>query len=234
MRRLLLQTLPAVSVLASLSACVVTSPAPDKQTLKSESDAPALDQALPGLVRVPSKQVDAVYVARGATLAPYQRVMLDSVEIAFKADWEKRHPEVQADDMARFRSQASAVFHEIFSFALSKNGGYGLTTQAGADVLRVSASITELDISATPGTVGAQRMYVVSPGDLTLLMNLRDSRSGAVLVHAVDREKGRTFGNLQVADSVSNSAEARRALEMWADLLRKALDDARAAPSTVR
>jgi hypothetical protein len=97
-------------------------------------------------------------------------------------------------------------------------------------VLRVTASITELDVAATPGSVGTQRMYVVSPSDLTLLMELRDSRSGALLVRAIDREKGRSFGNLQVADSVANSAEARRALEMWAGLLRGALDSARAAP----
>ena len=101
----------------------------------------------------------------------------------------------------------------------------------GADVLRVTASITELDVAATPGTVGNQRMYVVSPSDLTLFMELRDSTTGALLVRAIDREKGRAVGNLQVEGAVENSAEARRALELWAGLLRKALDDARnAAP----
>ena len=78
---------------ALLSGCVVTSPAPDKQTIDVPSRS-APGETVEGLVRVPSKQVDAVYVARGATLAPYRRVMLDSVEIAFKADWQKRHPEV--------------------------------------------------------------------------------------------------------------------------------------------
>ena len=105
-----------------------------------------------------------------------------------------------------------------------------LTTQPGADVLRVTASITELDVAATPGTAGAQRMYVVSPSDLTLFMELRDSQSGALLVRAIDKEKGRTFGNLQVEGAVEKSAEARRALEMWAGLLRAALDGARGTP----
>jgi Protein of unknown function (DUF3313) len=97
-------------------------------------------------------------------------------------------------------------------------------------VLRISATISELDVAATPGTGGTQRMHVVSPNDLTLLMELRDSQSGALLARAVDKEKGRTFGNLTVEDAVSNSTEARRALEMWAGLLRAALDDARGTP----
>jgi hypothetical protein len=207
-----------LGVLALLSGCVVNAP-------------PVSEQTPDGLVRVQSKQVDTVYAARGLSLAPYHRVMLDSVELAFKVDWQKRHPEVTESDVARIRSQGAAVFYEIFSSALSMNGGYPLTSQPGPDVLRVSATISELDVAATPGSVGMQRMYVVSPSDLTLLMELRDSRSGALLVRAIDREKGRSFGNLQVADSVSNSAEARRALEMWAGLLRGALDAARAMPA---
>ena len=164
----------SVALAALLTGCVVTSPAPDKQTIDVPSRS-APGETVEGLVRIPSKQVDAVYVARGATLAPYRRVMLDAVEIAFKADWQKRHPEVEADDITRFRSQGSAVFYEIFSAALSMNDGYPLTTQPGPDVLRVSASITELDVATTPGTGGNQRGYVVSPGDMTLIMDLRDS-----------------------------------------------------------
>ena len=53
-------------------------------------------------------------------------------------------------------------------------------------------------------------MHVVSPSDLTLLMELRDSQSGALLARAIDRDKGRAIGNLQVEGAVSNSAEARQ------------------------
>ena len=97
------------------------------------------------------------------------------------------------------------MFYEIFSSALSRQHGYPLTTQPGPDVLRITATISELDLAVTPGTAGTNRMHVVSPADLTLLMELRDSQSGALLVRAVDKEKGRTFGNLTVEDAVSNS-----------------------------
>jgi hypothetical protein len=70
--------------------------------------------------------------------------------------------------------------------------------QAGPDVLRVSATISELDLSTAPAVGGTQRVHVVSPQDLTLLMELRDSQSGALLARAIDRDKGRAIGNLQV------------------------------------
>ena len=104
-----------------------------------------------------------MYVAPGVSLAPYKRVMLDSVELAFKVDWQTRHPEVTASDITRIRSQGAGVFYEIFSAALTRQHGYPITTQPGPDVLRISATISELDFAATPGTAGTHRMHVVSP-----------------------------------------------------------------------
>ena len=212
-----MRTSPFVLLVLMLAGCVVNAP-------------PVAERTPDGLVRVQSRQVDTVYAVPGVSLARYQRVMLDSVDLAFKLDWQKRHPEVSEDDVTRIRSQGAAVFYEIFSSALTRNDGYPLTSQPAPDVLRVTASITELDVASTLDSAGSKRMYVVNPSDLTLSMELRDSTTGALLVRAIDKEKGRAVGNLQVADAVSNSAEARRALEMWAGLLRGALDGARNAP----
>jgi len=204
-------------LLTVLTGCVVNAP-------------PVAERTPDGLVRVQSKQVDTVYAVPGVSLASYKRVMLDSVDLAFKLDWQKRHPEVSDSDVTRIRSQGSAVFYEIFSAALTQKDGYPIVAQPGPDVLRVTASITELDVGSTLDNAGNKRMYVVDPSALTLSMELRDSTTGALLVRAIDKEKGRAVGNLQVVDAVSNSAEARRALEMWAGLLRSALDGARNAP----
>ena len=217
MRNALRAATTGASLLLLLGGCVVNAP-------------PVAETTVDGLERRQAKQVDTLYVLPGVTLAPYKQVMLDSVELAFKADWQARHPEVTVSDITRIRSQGAGVFYEIFSAALTRQHGYPITTQPGPDVLRISATISELDFATTPGSAGAQHMYLVSPADMTLLMELRDSQSGALLVRAVDKEKGRTSGNLSVEDAVSNSAEARRALEMWAGLLRAALDAARGTP----
>jgi hypothetical protein len=217
MKRLTCIAAIGLGVLTLISGCVVNAP-------------PVAERTPDGLVRRPSKQVDTVYAAPGATLANYKRVILAPVNLAFKLDWQTRNPDVSPSDVARIRSQGTAVFNEIFSNALTMQHGYPITTQPGPDVLHISASLTELDVSAAPGTAGSQRMFIVSPSDLTMTLELRDSQSGALLARAIDKEKGRTFGNLKVEGSVENSAEARRALEMWAGLLRAALDNARGTP----
>jgi hypothetical protein len=207
----------SASAITLLGGCVV-------------NPAPVSENTTDGLVRRESQQVDSVYVVPGASLAPYRSVILDPVNLAFKLDWQKRNPDVTPSDVTRIRSQGAAVFNEIFSNALTMQHGYPITIQPGPDVLQVTASLTELDVSAAPGTAGNQRMFIVSPSDLTLTLELRDSQSGALLARAIDKEKGRTFGNLKVEGSVENSAEARRAIEMWAGLLRAALDKARGNP----
>lgn len=188
----------------------------------------APERTVDGLTLVPTKRIDRLYTAPGMTLAPYRRVMLDPVNVAFKRDWQRNHPEVTATDIARIRTEAAELFREVFARELAEKGGYALADQPAADVLRVSASIVDLDIAA-PDTRSASptRTYVVSAGEMTLLAELRDSQSGAILARAADREKGREFGNLQIANRVTNSAEAQRAFAMWAGLLRDALDAAK-------
>jgi hypothetical protein len=193
------------------------------------------ERTVDGLSRVPSKRVDRVYTAPGVTLAPYRRVMLDPIDVAFKRDWERQHPEVSPAELARIRSEAAELFQKIFARELADKGGYALADQPAPDVLRVRASIVDLDIAAPDvPTASTVRRYVVSPGEMTLLAELRDSQSGAILVRAADREKGRQFGNLQIANSVTNSAEAQRAFAMWAGLLRDALDAAKEAPAETK
>ncbi len=206
-----------VPIVALLCACATTVPA---------STDP---EAVEGLVRMPATRVDTVLAAPGVSLANYRRVMLDPVDIGFEEGWEERNPGVTIDDLTRIRSQAGAAFRQIFGFALSSNDGYGLTTQPDSDVLRVSTTISNLDVTRSSADAATQRpSYVVSSDDLVLLMDLRDSRSGVLLVRAIDRGTVRAAGDLRVEDSVLESSDARRALEMWAGLLREALDEARA------
>jgi uncharacterized protein DUF3313 len=198
----------------------------------SAAPPPEEPETVEGLVRVPAKRVDTLYAAPGVKLSNYQRLILDPVDIAFKADWQKRNPNINTDDVTVIRSQAGAAFRESFGFALSANDGYGLTTQPDADVLRVTTKISDLEVKKSPENAATARpTYIVTSDDLVLIMDLRDSRSGTLLARAIDRGTSRTAGDLTIADSVSNSSEARRALDMWAGLLRAALDEARNPPA---
>jgi hypothetical protein len=204
----------AVSLSMVLTACVIApGPAP------STPD---------GLVQVQSSRVDSLYVAPGQTLARYRRVQIDSVDVAFKHDWQTRHPEVSADDVAMIRHGAASVFRAEFTRELEK-GGYAVVEAPGADVLRVTASVVDLDIVAGASADPASRQYMVSTADMSLVSELRDSQSGAMLARVADRKRGRNQGNLQLSGQAAQTAEARTAFTTWAGYLREALDGARAA-----
>jgi hypothetical protein len=189
----------------------------------------ATEESLDDLTRVSSSKVDVLYVAHGASLAKYHKVMLDPVDVSFKADWHTSHPEVTGEDVARLRGQFSASFHDSFVRELQVNGGYPVVMQPGPDVLELRASIRNLDISApdtrSPGPPPTK--YVISPGEMTLIAELRDSESGAILARAADRKQGRQTGQLEIATEATNAAAAQRAFKFWAGLLRGALDAAR-------
>jgi len=182
-----------------------------------------------GLVRVQSKNVDSLFIMPGMSLSKYRRVMFDRVDVAFKADWQASHPNIPPGDIENIRYGAASVFRTEFAQQLEK-GGYVISETPGPDVLRVSASIVDLGIvgGSTAGTEERGHSYIVSTADMSLVAELRDSQSGAALARAIDRKRGRQYGNLQVADQASNTAEARQAFALWAGYLREALDAARA------
>lgn len=179
-----------------------------------------------GLVKVQNSRVDSVYAAPGLSLAKYRRVMLDNVDVAFRHDWQTRHPQIAADEVSAIRYGATSLFRVEFSNALEK-GGYPVVDKPGPDVLRVNASIVDLDFVAPNAGASPSQSFVVSSAEMSLVAELRDSQSGAMLARVADQKRGRSYGNLQVADQKTNTAEARAAFAAWAGMLRDALDAAR-------
>ncbi len=213
MSRILASATPAALALL-LAACVIApGPAP------STPD---------GLRQVKSARVDSLYVAPGLSLARYGRVQIDVVDVAFRQDWQTRQPEVSADEVAMIRHGAASVFRTEFARELEK-GDYAIVESPGADVLRVTASIVDLDFVSAGSSDPANRQYIVSTSDMSLVSELRDSQSGAMLARVADRKRGRNQGNLQLTGQAAQAADARAAFATWAGYLREALDDARKA-----
>jgi hypothetical protein len=116
---------------------------------------------------------------------------------------------------------------------MEKKGGYPLVEEPGDDVLRVRAQIVDLYINAPEtNSPGITRTYVVDAGEMTLIAELYDSQTNALLARVVDRQRGleRGLNELQIANRVTNTAEADRILSAWAKRLRDALDKTRTSP----
>lgn len=183
-----------------------------------------------GLQLVKSKKLDILYVRPGATLTGYTKIAIDPVEVAFDKKWEPDPRAVNDKDRERIRKDLADEFQKVFTKELQEKGGYEIVNTAGPDVLRVTAAIIDLYITApdvSSKTAGRVNSYVISAGSMTLVAELRDSESGAILARVADQKGGRETGPVQWATSTSNRAAARSVLATWARILRDALDAAK-------
>jgi len=186
-----------------------------------------------GLVEVKPKKMDLVYLLPGADFRPYTKVMVDPTEVAFRKDWLKdmnrssvslsRH--VTEEDAAKILEAARSNFDDIFQEAFTK-AGYAVVATPGPDVLRVSTGVLNLYLNA-PDTMsaGRSRTYTANAGEATLVIEVRDSTTGALLGRVVDRRETKDPGGVQMATSVSNLSDFRMLFKQWAATTAKGLDE---------
>jgi len=184
-----------------------------------------------GLVRVPSSRRVGVYRAPDVTFTHYRRIVIEPIPVAFKSNWDRRNPDVPAATKQKMQSDFSKSFHEELIDELVERGGYALAEDVGPDVLRIDASIVELDF-VPPDTASSPGMktYVRSAGSMKLVIELRDAASGVLIGRIIDYEKAREYEftrELQRADAVTIAHEASIAFGNAARFTREALNVAK-------
>jgi hypothetical protein len=195
------------------------------------AESPAATGEWDGLQREKAPNVDALFVAPEARFGDYTSVMIDPAVVAFRKDWGRnlsRTVRIRQKDRDRIMQDVASEFHKIFTQELEK-GGYRIVAEPAESVLRLSPAIVDLYVNAPDiPTAGRSESYVVSAGEMTLFLELRDSETGDLLARAVDRRRARDTSFMRWATRVTNLAEARHLMQRWAVLLREGLDAARA------
>jgi hypothetical protein len=209
---------PVRSILASLAAGLVLAMPP---ALAADQPSP---QNWDGLVQVDSKKLDAVFLMPGEDFRPYTKVIIDPAEVAFKKNWmrdinsQRRgvSGQVTQEDAEEIMAAARTNFADVFAEEFRK-GGYTVVQTPGPDVLRLRPGIFDLYITA-PDTMspGRTRTFTVEAGEATLIIEVRDSTTLALLGRAVDRRSTRNSGSLTYTNSVTNLADFRDLFRQWA------------------
>jgi hypothetical protein len=176
-----------------------------------------------GLTLTKSKRMDLVYLAPGADFRTYHKVMLDPTEVAFEKNWKRDFNNqtrglgrrVDDDDIQKAVTEGGRVATGIFADAFNK-GGYPVVSAPGPDVLRIRTAVVNLRVNA-PDIQTAGRSYNFAPeaGEATLILEARDSVTGALLGRVVDR---RLAGDNSTAlrNRVTNRADFRVLGKTWA------------------
>ena len=176
-----------------------------------------------GLVEIEAKRMDAVFVLPGADFRPYKKVMFDPTEVAFNKDWMKNVNETTAgvsrdisrEDAEKIAATVRSDFGDIFNEAFRK-AGYEITTTPGPDTLWLRPAVFNLYINA-PDTMsaGGTRTYTVEAGEASLLLEVRDSTTQALLGRVVDRRATRSTSGVRVSNQATNVSDFRALFEQW-------------------
>lgn len=199
--------------------------------IAEEDNLPAV--TIDGMHRIDGAQMAVVYAKPDVDLSQYKRILLLEPQVAFIKDWQEKQnsvlrQRVTVDDMQRIKTELAALFMDVFKDELQNNGGYELVDYAAEDVLIVHPAIFDLNVlSPDTPTSRNERSAIASVGSMFLYMELIDSVTGDKLVKAMDTKMDRTRTS-RAPNSVRNERAAREMLGAWAELLRLALDEARA------
>jgi hypothetical protein len=178
-----------------------------------------------GLTRVRSSRSQAVYVLPGADFRPYTKVMLDPTEIAFQRNWQRnfnsrtiRGPSgrITDADIEQMVNDGGKAATDIFTQAFN-TGGFPVVDAPGDDVLRVRTAIVNVTVTSPDRmTAGRSRTYSGEAGTATLVIEARDSVSGALLGRAVDAQVAGDSSIFLNRTQMSNRADFRTLAQRWA------------------
>lgn len=176
------------------------------------------------LHKVKAKRMDEVYLLPGADFRTYTKVMMDPTEVAFQKNWLRDYNNSTIDLGQRISDKEAQTmldnvktgFEDVFAKAYT-NAGYQIVTQPGPDVLRLRTAVINLTVSAPDQmTAGRSRTFSRDAGGATVVLEARDSVTGAILGRAIDRQDIGDNSFMLRRTSVSNRSDFELAFTSWA------------------
>ncbi len=114
---------------------------------------------------------------------------------------------------------------EIFPEELSKTERFEVVDTDGPDTMIVKGALLDVVSRVPPQSAGRTNTLASVFGEATLVIELIDSESGAVIARAAERRAAQApGGQMRDANTVTARAEARRLMRSWAVRLRGVLD----------
>lgn len=191
-----------------------------------------------GLTRVDKTIMDMVWARSDIDLSGYDKVMFEGVGVEYrpaKGPYSGRagtgslnrasnsHNEFRLDD--KTKALVEEEIRGAFLEELARSKSFEVVDEAGPNVLALHAGLLDVVSRVPPENVGRSVVFLDSVGEATLVMELSDSMSNAILVRAIDRRAAeRSAGNLSQSTSVSNRADVRRLGRRWASIIRGGLE----------
>jgi len=219
--------LPLVALIASsglFAGCAGSSPTVDMSAEAKVS--------FDGLYPVKGGTADAAWVREGADISQYSKIMLQGVGIEYRPGGESGrlyYSRASGDHYEitdKQKERLVEILTEAFQKELGKSEHFTIVAEAGPDVLLIRGGLLDVVSFVPPDPIGRGEILLSRVGEATLVLEIRDSVSDAILVRAVDRRAAEDAARgLSRSNRVFNAAEVRRMAQAWARKLRERLDE---------
>jgi hypothetical protein len=184
-----------------------------------------------GLYPVKGARADEAWARPGVDLTQYKHVMLQGAGIEYRPGGESGrsfHSRSQSGHFEVTENQKAAlrqIVVEAFLEELGKSEIFTLVSKPGPDVLLVEGALLDVVSYVPPEPIGGMSsIYLSKVAEATLVLELRDSITEAILARSVDRRAAESTFNFSESSRVTNTYEVRRLASHWASGLREALD----------
>lgn len=215
---------PVILVLL-LAGCASSTP-----TLDTGPDA---DVTFDGLYPVKNGSFDAAWARDDVDLTQYSKLMLQGVGIEYRPGGESGRTYMSRTSADHFevtekqKADFAALMSEVFREELGKSTQFTIVDEPGPDVLLIKGALLDV-VSYVPPDVtmsARDRIFLSRVGEATLVLELRDSITEAILARAIDRRAAESQFSMSESNPVRNRAEVRRMAQTWARMLRTRLDE---------
>jgi hypothetical protein len=211
----------AAAAVMLVTACV------SNPTVDSSDEA---QMTFDGLYPIKGGSADLAWARPGADISQYSKLMLQGVGIEYRPGGESGklynrrssadYFEISDEQKERFEK----LLRESFVAELGKSERFTIVNEPGPDVLLIRGGLLDVVSFVPPEPVGRVDIYLSRVGEATLILEIRDSVSEAILARAVDRRAAEDSFGMGESNRVLNTAEVRRTINAWARLLRERLD----------
>lgn len=192
--------------------------------LPSVERGPDAEVTYDGLHRVVHSSVQYAWAKPDISLKGYDKILPAPAGIQYRAV--RARPRSTATDFPLTDNQKERLqetVSDVFREELAKSEYFTLADEPGPSTLIIRGGLLDVVSHVPPEPSGRGDVYLRSVGEITLVLEIRDSLSGEILARAVDRRAAQPDA-ITESNRAANLFEVRRVARHWARLLRTRLD----------
>jgi hypothetical protein len=120
---------------------------------------------------------------------------------------------IREEDREKFKQTVS----EAFIKEMERSKKFKIVDTPGPSTILIKAAVVDIVSNVPPEYIGRSEVYLATTGEATLVLELLDSETGAVLAYVEDRRKIQPAGS---SGSINSFTMPSNSVTVWADVKR--------------